>query len=450
MQTKHGLNSIVDELCEAILQHISRWLDILPKIVGQVGWRQYLKRVHVRIKRENAKEISLKPDIWYYPSINPFLRLKLGNKWVNLGELFNIAEDIIRILNEKDILISWKPNVRKVTSELIFIALESKIMQLPSKSEISNRIVNNTELFIKRAIRKENKFKSVAPVVPCNLARSVQLGDCVFRNPTKEDISVIAMATNFSESTFFTTQFPVLALEHEVDWVPNSLRFSIEDSLRHLHNSFKRRTHEVLLAIRLSNPDPIGFGVVYHIDAEWSTPMSMRLTTEEPNPMYKPYTTIGFKPISRASLILPEKVDIDGKNVQVIYEKTKAIRHAVIENPNNVISHISMALDYYNKSLDEYDNNWALLDLVNALEAICRFESRRRNPCVSNGRIIRVFSEYDQSPMPSTEKKIIKDAYRRRSEFIAHSFTPPLDVDMKILKDVRDLTRKRLLRHLDD
>lgn len=177
--------------------------------------------------------------------------------------------------------------------------------------------------------------------------------------------------------------------------------------------------------------------------------MSMRLTTEEPHPIYKPYTTIGFKPVSRASLILPERVDIDGKNVRVIYEKTKAIRHAVNEDPNNVISHISMALDYYNKSLDEYDDNWALLDLVNALEAICRFESSGRNPCVSKGKIIRVFSEYDQSPMPSTEEKIIKDAYRKRSEFIAHSFIPPLDVDMKFLKDVRDLTRKRLLRHLD-
>ena len=86
------------------------------------------------------------------------------------------------------------------------------------------------------------------------------------------------------------------------------------------------------------------------------------------------------------------------------------------ENEVERYSQLLLALKYYSKSMDEFEIGWSILCLTNALESICVYLGRR---CSTGDQIKRTLKSCGLS-LTNDEEKLIENAYRVRSEFIAH------------------------------
>jgi len=340
-----------------------------------------------------------------------------SGKWVNFSNLFKVSEKVIEILKSDGFIVS-EPSIRSATYELLLIALESKNRNLPSLDEIKRRIKCNLDKFLQRALSNKTKVLSVAPIIGCKIDDTIEFDNgCTLRMPTEFDVFVMVMARGIEEfktpSMDISISEPVLVAEHEVT---TGIKYNkdIEIHIRELHESFKRKTSENLLALRLCAEEPVGYGLVYHIDRDWITPLSLRAITEEPYPNYKIATfyEIHGKRFPRSFLFNFNEKLIKKDEVLSIYHKINALYSKLDkcrdENEAEKYIQLILALKYYSKSMDEFEIGWSILRLTNALESICRYLGEE---CTTGQKIIRILKNYGFDLTDDEEKVIIK-AYK--------------------------------------
>lgn len=294
------------------------------------------------------------------------------------------------------------------------------------------------------------KILSVAPIIGCKIDDTIEFDNgCILRTPTESDVFVMAMARGLDG--FNTTLMeislsePVLVVEHEIITAIEQYK-NEEIYIRELHESFKRKTSDNLLALRLCTGEPVGYGLVYHIDKDWITPLSPRVITEEPHPNYKITTLyeIHGKRFDRRFLFNFSEKLVRKKEILDIYNRINALYSKLDkcrdENEVERYSQLLLALKYYSKSMDEFEIGWSILCLTNALESICRYLGKE---CTAGQKIIRILKDHGFD-LTDDEEKLIKAYKDYRSQLIAH---PPRSENISkidlIAKDYFYLLRKR-------
>ena len=109
-------------------------------------------------------------------------------------------------------------------------------------------------------------------------------------------------------------------------------------------------------------------------------------------------------------------------------------------------SHMSTAIDFYNKCMEEHDSGRALLDIAILLESLCYFrrgELGEGGMCDSEGAINHALGQYGNS-------HLIKKVYQARSRRIAHSPQQSVQIDRNLLPQVQEYVRKTILQMLYD
>ena len=294
------------QILSVLYERIEKWYPILQEVLkpckgilpifqveGGIPWMPYLKSVNSKI--DNGCPISLTHDVYYYPGITPFLTIKTKDgKHINFSDLFNVAEEIIKILKSEGFEF-LEPCVRRATFELLLIVLESKDCNLPSLEDIKKRLRDNLDKFLQRALSNKIKVIAVAPIIGCKVDEAVKFDDgCIIRPLTEDDLSVMVIAKgleSFENPWTELKPYTVLVAEHEIDTATEKIRregrYNEETYIRELHESFKAKTYNALLALRLCAGEPVGYSLVYHIDKTWTTPLSFRIVTEDPSPNYR-------------------------------------------------------------------------------------------------------------------------------------------------------------------
>ena len=300
--------SIKEQILSVLYERIEKWYPILQEVLkpckgilpifqveGGIPWMPYLKSVSSKIERENnGCSISPRPNVYYYPGITPFLTIKKDDRYINFSDLFNVAEEIIEILKSGGFEF-LEPSIRYATFELLLIVLESKNKNLPPLEEIKKRLRDNLDKSLQRALSNKIRIISVAPIIGCKVDEAVKFDDgCIIRPLTGEDLSVMIIAKgleSFKNPWIELKPYTVLVAEHEIDTATEKIRregrYNEETYIRELHESFKAKTYNALLALRLCAGEPVGYSLVYPIDKTWTTPLSFRIVTEDPSPNYR-------------------------------------------------------------------------------------------------------------------------------------------------------------------
>ena len=416
--------------------YLSKWYPTLQEIlkpskgilaIFQNGWIPYLKSIECKVEVSGSShQLSISPTVWYYPNISPFLSITTEDgKCVSFSDLFKVSEEIINILRSNEFEFS-ESSVRSATYELLLLALESRDGNLPSLDEIKRRIKDNLDKFLQRVLSNSEKVLSVAPIIGCKIDDTIEFDNgCILRTPTESDVFVMTMARGLDGYNTTLMEIspsePVLVVEHEIITAIEQYK-DVEIYIRELHESFKRKTCDILLALRLCTGEPVGYGLVYHIDRIWITPLSLRVITEEPHPNYKITTLyeIHGKRFDRRFLFNFSEKLVRKKDILDIYNRIDALYSKLDkcqdENEVERYSQLLLALKYYSKSMDEFEIGWSILCLTNALESICVYLGRR---CSTGDQIKRTLKSCGLS-LTNDEEKLIENAYRVRSEFIAH------------------------------
>jgi hypothetical protein len=179
---------------------------------------------------------------------------------------------------------------------------------------------------------------------------------------------------NMSEDTRYHRLFdfnePILIIDHHFKIVENPNDYSLTESMMRLHSIFKNRCRDALAAIRLTSSKRIGLSYVYHVDLSWSTISSFKSITEDPSPVYRPLR-FGKHSMRKDEFFVPWNVILNKKQIIDTFEAiNKLFKKA---SANTHYSHLSTAIDFYSKCMEDYDSGWALLDLVILLESLCYF-----------------------------------------------------------------------------
>ncbi len=330
--------NIKSQILSILDDHIARWYPILQEVlkspkevlaIFQNKWIPYLKSVECKIIED---QLSMKPNVWHYPNISPFSAITTASgKYIRFSDLlFKVSEEIIEILRSEGFEFS-EPSVRNATYELLLLALESKNRYLPSLDEIKRRIKDNLDKFLQRALSNRIKILSAAPIIGCKIDDTIEFDNgCILRTLTESDAFVMAMAKGlYGCETALTEIKPselVLVIEHEFTTAIEQYK-NLEIYVRELHESFKRKTCDALIALRLCAGEPVGYGLVYHIDITWITPLSLRVISEEPHPNYRITTLyeIHGKRFDRRFLFNFGKKLVRKKDVLDVYNRICAL-----------------------------------------------------------------------------------------------------------------------------
>jgi hypothetical protein len=374
-----------------------------------------------------------------------FLTCELSYKITVLLEEFfgNTAKEIGGICQEYlAITPSWN-----VMLELVYSTLESVSMIIPTEDEIAANLKPSIDSFIRRISTRPMRVRTIAPLVGCSFDDSLDLEGVSFRKMNRDDIATMAMIEwNLSGGDMTQMTFDyrdsVIVLDHSFDMVINPHDYSLNESMDRLHNSFKDRCHKALAAIRLVESKRIGFNQMYHLDPIWVTLDSFRFITEDAPPIYRPFR-FGKHISPRDEFYLPRK-NRDKDSVTSNYKKLDRLYAEISIHTH--YSYLTLAFQFYSKSMEEYEIGWALLDLVIALESLCYFRKTQMNDtglCDSAGAINRALGSY-------TKAELVRKAYEARSRKFAHSPQPEVVIDPTLLADLREFTRTTLLKILED
>lgn len=440
------LSIILERKIMQSYSELSKWQKNIK--ASRMSWHSYISGCVVSMdakkleKGGTSLQVSIQPIRRYVPN----LRMKSTTGLFNLENLIDfslkdVQLDMVRLFGSHKKYCSISINN---VQDAILCALEADSMKIPSQKLIKSNIRNIMNNFVPHVQSKLPKVRSVAPFVGANLDTDLTFDGILFKNPDKTDIAnLVTIECNITgemSEFHFDYDEPILILEHEFNFSPDPHNYELAYSIDNLHQTFKSKTRDIVSAIRLNAEKRIGIAFVYHSSADWKNLSSFNWITEDASPVYKP---IEF---GRHSLDKSEFTDTKQKlvanEITRIYQKIISARSKVAKHPE--YSELLTATNAYSKSMDESDVGWTILDLAIGLEALCKFQNirrGRRGNCESSNGIYKTLGVL-------SNKSLIEEVYRARSEGFAHSSPESYQVNLALIPRAREYLRCTILEFL--
>ena len=211
---------------------------------------------------------------------------------------------------------------------------------------------------------------------------------------------------------YYDRTSPIFITEFEFNWNPHPHDYSVVKNYERLHAICMNKFDTLLSVCRLEVQDHerVGIGIIFHIDPNWTTYLSTKLISENALPNFKPLRMDGL-PIKRDDSYMPLEKVIN-ENLRHLLSKITTLRKVSLEQPleNNQYMDFLYGIKLYCKSVEEYDPDWILLDLVKCLESLGNYHNDLNGNsirCESGKKIINALNIHD-----NLEKELIEEAYK--------------------------------------
>lgn len=417
---------------------------------SHLAWPIFVKTVKInQIRKPGRFEINIIPVWKFVPNFLSGIQFegKLFSDYIELNDLDHFLSQL-RLNEDLD------HRIRSNLFELITSCFESNERNIPSLPIIHVNLKRHIGSFMNHVRYKSKSIKSMAPISGIEFNKSIQFGNVFFRRSTYEDwenIEVIKHNSNNEHKLFdyYSSNSPLLVTKHEFDWTPNPKDISVAANMERLHDFSNDQYRLILAAIRLSVSYPmnVGVGIIFHLDANWTTLNSFRSITEDPSPNFRPLRINNSNTLKRDELYFREK--LSKKELNKVLTKFELLQKLILTKStlrNNPYVELMNAIELYSKAIEEYSLDWILLNIIKSFEALGNFRNsiiRKNTRCESAGKIIHSLEIKDKN-----EKSAIGDGYGLRSRRAAHS-PEDLPIRKKFLEELILLQKKLILNTLN-